>query len=478
MSIQGIKVTKKDIESLNEQNAIFKSRKDIQENNSVDVNMAYFGDAGDMYIDNNGRIIEKQNDGSEVYMGWTDKNKLKKEPTRINSAYDYFDKFPDQNNNELVNGKLNKQSGNTFSNNSTPKHNSNTTNNIDINAKMEQFVRNNPNPTKEAWNNFIKENPDAYQAAKELSKQNNATNANKINNFIKNDTNSGPIKSIKQTTTSNVKIPDFPINVNNNQPKHTEFFNGPIEVDRSAIDNKAKHTEFFDGHIEVDRSAIDNKPKHTEFFDGPIEVDRSAIDNKGKHTEFFDGPIEVDRSGLYKKDGQVNNFQDALNNVTSSLRNNNKTNNEAKKEREIYITIPEEEEARKNNNISQIKTTSTNKVNNLQDALNNISSSIGKSNNNDSHTEFFNGPIEVDRSAIDNKAKHTEFFNGPIEVDRSAIDGNNTNNNSFAAYTKNIPNKDAAFLENNKINSTNSNSFTEYLNSNPNKDAVYLNNNK
>ena len=164
--------------------------------------------------------------------------------------------------------------------------------------------------------------------------------------------------------------------------------------------------------------------------------------------------------------------------MTSTLKDNsNKTNNEVKKEREIYITIPEEEEARKNNNISQIKTTSTNKVNNLQDALNNISSSIGKSNNN-SHTEFFNGPIEVDRSAIDNKAKHTEFFNGPIEVDRSAIDGNNTNNNSFAAYTKNIPNKDAAFIENNKINSTNRNSFTEYLNSNPNKDAIYINNNK
>ena len=160
MAIQSIqKITKNDIERLNKQNAIFKSKSDIENGNSTNINTAYFGDNGDIYLDNEGRIFEKQNDGSEVYMGWADQSKLKKDQPRINSAYDYFDKFPDQNNNELVNGKLNKQSGNTFSNNSTPKHNSNTTNNIDINAKMEQFVRNNPNPTKEAWNNFIKENP-------------------------------------------------------------------------------------------------------------------------------------------------------------------------------------------------------------------------------------------------------------------------------------------------------------------------------
>ena len=94
-------------------------------------------------------------------MGWADQSKLKKDQPRINSAYDYFDKFPDQNNNELVNGRLNKVEGNTFNN------------------------------------------------------------------------NSNKIKSINQTS----------------QPKHTEFFNGPIEVDRSALDKTTNSTKTTSNNI-------------------------------------------------------------------------------------------------------------------------------------------------------------------------------------------------------------------------------------
>ena len=218
MAIQSIqKITKNDIERLNKQNAIFKSKSDIENGNSTNINTAYFGDNGDIYLDNEGRIFERQNDGSEVYMGWADQSKLKKEQPRINSAYDYFDKFPDQNNNELVNGRLNKVEGNTFNN------------------------------------------------------------------------NSNKIKSINQTS----------------QPKHTEFFNGPIEVDRSALDNKAKHTEFFNGPIEVDRTALDNKAKHTEFFNGPIEVDRSALDKTTNSTKTTSNNIA---SIQYEKAKQKDNI--------------------------------------------------------------------------------------------------------------------------------------------------------------------------
>ena len=76
MAIEGIKVTRDDIEKLNKEGGIFSTQADIGTDNSVEVNPIYFGDDGEMYIDEKGRIVEKQEDGSEVYMGWTDIKKI------------------------------------------------------------------------------------------------------------------------------------------------------------------------------------------------------------------------------------------------------------------------------------------------------------------------------------------------------------------------------------------------------------------
>lgn len=76
-----------------------------------------------MFLDDQGRIIEKQQDGSEIYMGWTDLDKFNKsneskEKININSAEDYRKYF-------------NKSDSSTTTNNST---NSNTENKKVINS--------------------------------------------------------------------------------------------------------------------------------------------------------------------------------------------------------------------------------------------------------------------------------------------------------------------------------------------------------
>ena len=73
MSIEGIKITRKDIENLNKSGNIYNTQENMENGNSVDINSMYFGDDGDIYVDNKGRIVEQQADGSQVYMGWTDK---------------------------------------------------------------------------------------------------------------------------------------------------------------------------------------------------------------------------------------------------------------------------------------------------------------------------------------------------------------------------------------------------------------------
>lgn len=79
MNINAIKITKEDIEKLNEQGAIYTTKQNREEGNSANANTIWFGDNGEMFIDDQGRIIEKQEDGSEIYMGWTDLDKVTKQ---------------------------------------------------------------------------------------------------------------------------------------------------------------------------------------------------------------------------------------------------------------------------------------------------------------------------------------------------------------------------------------------------------------
>ena len=272
MAIEGIrKITKEDIQKLNENNAIYKTRNDMENGNSTNINIDFFSDGQDIYIDSQGRIVEKQDNNKEVYMGWADKNKLNNK-VNINSAYDYYEKFPEKNNNNLVNEKLNKNSGNTFNSNIS-------------NIKV-------------------------YDAPIEVDRSaiDNKKEEKSVNSFA------DALKNVDNYITAKI----------NDNTNKTRVYDAPIEVDRSAIDNK---TRVYDAPIEVDRSAIDNKKEEQEknnnfqnslhniekyvsdkienyksrvkVYDAPIEVDRSAIDKK---TVVYDAPIEVDRSAIDKKE--------------------------------------------------------------------------------------------------------------------------------------------------------------------------------
>ena len=126
MSIDGIKLTKEDIEKLNEEGNIYETRSDMQNDNSVDVNSKYFGDNGEVYLDNQGRIIEKQEDGSEVYMGWTNYDNISATPSSDNDSVtkqikDMLNNTDNSNNNkeESVTKQLKEMLNNTDGNNST-----------------------------------------------------------------------------------------------------------------------------------------------------------------------------------------------------------------------------------------------------------------------------------------------------------------------------------------------------------------------
>ena len=86
MGINQIKITREEINKLNEAGNIYATKADIQSGNSVDINSMYFGDNGELYLDDQGRIIEKQENGTEVYMGWTDINKPSKETEKTNAT--------------------------------------------------------------------------------------------------------------------------------------------------------------------------------------------------------------------------------------------------------------------------------------------------------------------------------------------------------------------------------------------------------
>ena len=97
MSIEGIKITREDVEKLNKSGNIYSSQENMQNGDSSSVNSMYFGDDGDIYLDEKGRIIEQQADGSEVYMGWTNqKDFASNEPKKLEEPW---------NNKPLVQGK-------------------------------------------------------------------------------------------------------------------------------------------------------------------------------------------------------------------------------------------------------------------------------------------------------------------------------------------------------------------------------------
>lgn len=88
MAVDGIKLTQKDIEKYNKEGMIYATRDDINKGNSVNVNSNYFADNNsEVYLSDDGKLIEVQDDGSEVYMGWMDKNNVAKDPSK--SSYDY-----------------------------------------------------------------------------------------------------------------------------------------------------------------------------------------------------------------------------------------------------------------------------------------------------------------------------------------------------------------------------------------------------
>lgn len=259
MSVQAIKkITKEDIQKLNNENAIYKTKNDMDNGNSTNINIDFFGDGQDIYIDDQGRIIEKQGNDTQVYMGWADKNKLDNKQVNINSAYDYFNAFPEKNNNNLVSGKLNKPSGNTFNSN-------NTISDIKV-----------------------------YKAPIEVDRS--AVDGNKVNSFQKALDNVA--KNINETFNfDKTRVYDAPIEVDRSAiDNKTRVYDAPIQVDRSAIDNKSNNTitNFHDA-INTIRTNIDENYNSTRVYSAPIEVDKSAIDNK---TRVYEAPIEVDRSAI------------------------------------------------------------------------------------------------------------------------------------------------------------------------------------
>ena len=71
MSLNGIKLTTQDIEKYNQQGKIYATKEDMLNGNSVNVNSQYFGDNNsEVYLTDDGKIVEFQSDGSKVYMGW------------------------------------------------------------------------------------------------------------------------------------------------------------------------------------------------------------------------------------------------------------------------------------------------------------------------------------------------------------------------------------------------------------------------
>ena len=241
MSVDGIKkITIEDIEKLNENNAIYKSKDDKLNGNSTTINTSFFGDNGEIYLDDEGRIIEKLNNGQEVYMGWADKDKLNNNQVHINSAYDYFEKFPEKNNGNLVNGRLNKPSGNTFNK---------TITNIEVNDTPIIVDRS-------AIDNNNKKDSLTFQEA-----LNNVTAG--IYDFFKGD------DSQTKVSKSEIEVDRSAIDNNMN------VFASPIVVDRSAIDkienniDEEKTTEKHENNISVGEQNFENVPE--EVADNDIE---------------------------------------------------------------------------------------------------------------------------------------------------------------------------------------------------------------
>ena len=241
MSVDGIKkITIEDIEKLNENNAIYKSKDDKLNGNSTTINTSFFGDNGEIYLDHEGRIIEKLNNGQEVYMGWADKDKLNNNQVHINSAYDYFEKFPEKNNGNLVNGRLNKPSGNTFNK---------TITNIEVNDTPIIVDRS-------AIDNNNKKDSLTFQEA-----LNNVTAD--IYDFFKGD------DSQTKVSKSEIEVDRSAIDNNMN------VFASPIVVDRSAIDkienniDEEKTTEKHENNISVGEQNFENVPE--EVADNDIE---------------------------------------------------------------------------------------------------------------------------------------------------------------------------------------------------------------
>ena len=135
MAIEDIKITKEDLDRLNKEGYIYATKSDLESGKSTEINPIYFGDNGDIYVDNAGRIVEHQDDGKNVYMGWTDFEKLSKETndainntnttsqTKINSAWDY---------------------NNTFKNGETPVKNSDNIKITPVNTVLKEIILNNP----------------------------------------------------------------------------------------------------------------------------------------------------------------------------------------------------------------------------------------------------------------------------------------------------------------------------------------------
>ena len=69
------KISKEEIERLNQEGALYSSKENRDQGKSTNANTVFFGDNGELYLDDEGRIIEQHEDGSKSYMAWTDVDK-------------------------------------------------------------------------------------------------------------------------------------------------------------------------------------------------------------------------------------------------------------------------------------------------------------------------------------------------------------------------------------------------------------------
>ena len=69
-------VDKEIVDKLIEQGKIFATRDDVENGNAINVNKEYF-DERNWEFDDEGRLIEVQEDGSKVVMGWVNKDDIK-----------------------------------------------------------------------------------------------------------------------------------------------------------------------------------------------------------------------------------------------------------------------------------------------------------------------------------------------------------------------------------------------------------------